>query len=882
MQMASMASMADRHDNLEHVGGPQQIMRNTLHINTGTDKFLEGAWLAGIAQTEWTWAIRSADFDNDGLSDLFFCNGVPRQFNHSDLPEITHASLVGKTHWDHYKNTPERREQNLSFKNLGNFQFEDSSKQWGLDHVGMSYGASLGDLDGDGRLDLLTSNLEDPLSVYHNQGDAGNRTVIELKGTRSNSRGIGTLVTLETPDGVRQSRQLFPYGGFLDADEPIIHFGLGENEKISLLRLQWPSGEDQVFRDLEVNHRFTITEPDTKAEPNPAVKTRKPKNPWFVESHSLKGFSHKEEEFDDFARQPLLPFKLSQLGPGQAWGDIDGDGLPDFFLSGAAGQAGQLFRNQTGEGSREILLSPEVVPALQEHADHEDMGCLFFDSNGNGHLDLYVVSGGVECEPGSELLRDRLYLNSGNGEFTLAPEGTLPDLRNSGSVVAACDFDRDGDLDLFIGSRSIPGHYFETPTSVLLRNDGGKFTSVALEVAPGLSEVGMVTSALWTDVDNDGWMDLIITTDWGPIRLFKNNGGTFTDHTEAAGLLGKGKATLGWWTGIDGRDITGNGHIDYVVTNMGRNTSYRASLDSPELAFYGDFDQSGKSTIVEARFLVENGRQICYPTRGFSAASNAMPYILDRMQTFHNYASQNISGIYDIKLLQAAKSFRANNMDNSVLINDGTGKFSFLPLPHLSQVSPSFGVMIRDVDLDGIPDCYLVQNHFTPQEELEVFASGLSMLMKGTGDKDRPFEVVWPHESGLEVPGDAKSLSAVDINLDGREDFIVGVNDSDPQIFINNTAGQNDNHPLRIRLDGGKGNPYGVGAKVTVKAGNLPAQTAEVYAGGGYLSQASPYLVFAVPNTTKENVVVTIQWPDGNSSTSEAKPEMKFLSFKRK
>lgn len=882
MQMASMASMADRQDNLDHVEGAEQIMHNTLHINTGTNQFLEGAWMAGIAQTEWTWAIRSADFDNDMLPDVFFCNGIPRQFNHSDLPEITHASLVGMTHWDHYRGTPTRREQNLAYRNLGNFQFEDVSKEWGLDHLGMSYGASLGDLDGDGRIDLLTSNLDDPLSVYHNQSTSGNRVVIDLVGTRSNSRGIGTLVTLKTPDGVEQSRQLFPYGGFLDADEPIFHFGLAENDKIVSLRLDWPSGETQEFKDLDVNRRYTVTEPDTGAGKKPAVKSRDLKDPWFEETKVLKGFSHEELEFDDYDRQPLLPFKLSQLGPGQSWADIDGDGDPDFYLAGAAGQPGQLFRNESSPGSNEVLLSPDPQKPLQEDLRFEDMGTLFFDADSDGDLDLYVVSGGVEGPPGGEAFTDRLYWNDGKGGFTKADEGTLPPSRNSGGIVAAADFDRDGDLDLFIGSRSIPGDFPMSPESSLLRNEGGKFVDVTDAIAPALVEAGMITSGIWSDVDNDGWLDLMVTTEWGPVKLFRNTQGKFTDDTEKSGLVKKGEASLGWWTGIDGGDIDNDGDIDYVVTNLGRNSTYHASLESPELIFYGDFDNSGKNHIVEARFLVENGEKICYPRRGFMASSGAMPYIADKLQTFHNYASLPLSGIYDIDKLQAAKQFVANNMDCSVLVNDGSGNFTMTALPHLAQISPGYGVVLRDIDLDGLTDCYIVQNHFNITVEQGRLDGGLSTLLKGTGNAAEPFELVWHHESGLVVPGDAKSLAAVDVNLDGWEDFVVGVNNEEPKIFVNNLADRSPNRPLKVRLNGAKGNPQAVGARISVEATGLPAQTSEVTAGSSYLSQSSSDKIFAVSKENVDPVVVTVTWPDGKTSTTEADPKAKFLAIDRK
>jgi enediyne biosynthesis protein E4 len=881
MEKASMANMADRFDSLKGVGGPFQMMRNTVHINTGTDRFLEAAWLTNVADTEWTWAIRSADFDNDGLADLFFCNGVPRQFNHSDLPSINHGSLVGKTHWDHYMNTPERREQNLAFRNLGDFKFEDISKEWGLDHLGMSYGASLADLDGDGRLELLVSNLEDPLSVYWNKSTDGNRIVVEPRGTTSNLRGIGCVATLTTADGQIQIRQLFPSGGFLDADESIFHFGLGKNEEVANLKLEWPSGHVQNFPGLKANQRYTITEPAGASEKSPSIKSRSPVSTWFKEVPTLKGFNHRETEFDDFGRQPMMPLKLSQLGPGQAWGDTDGDGDLDFYLAGAAGQPGQLFINLTVPGSKEILLTPLSVDAFIEDVRFEDMGCLFFDADGDGDLDLYVASGGVECLPEAEALQDRLYLNQ-NGTFIRSAEA-LPDFRQSSSVVAAADFDRDGKLDLFVGSRSIPGHYPESPTSQLLKNvGGGKFESVASTLAPGFEKVGMVTSANWSDANNDGWLDLLVTTDWGPIRLFLNNQGTLVEATREAGLEGDGLAREGWWTGLAAGDIDNDGDIDYVATNMGTNTYRRATLTTPELLFYGDFDNSGKKHNVEAYFKTENGQQVCYPRAGFMTAGGAMRFILREKQTFHNYANSTLTGIYPVDKIAQSLQFKVNNMESSVLINKGGGVFDVVPLPQLAQISPAFGVVLRDLDLDGILDCYLVQNHFTPSKEIGIMGSGLGVLLRGTGNSKEPFTTVWPRESGLEVPGDAKSLSAVDLNSDGREDFVVGVNNASPQIFVNDTDDLRETRPLRIRLSFGPGNPTAIGSRVVVVADGLAPQLSEVSAGGGYLSQSGSDAIFAVPNDAKSETIVTVRWPDGKVSSENIKPEISFLQLKRK
>jgi hypothetical protein len=854
MQKAAMSSMATRAEELTNVEGVNQIMRNALHINTGTGHLMEGAWMSNIHLTEWTWAIRSGDFDCDGLADLYFTNGVPRNFNHQDLPPVNHTNLVGKTQWDHYENTPERREQNLAFRNRGEFQFDDVSEAWGLAHVGMSYGSSMGDLDGDGRLELLTTNLADPLSVYRNAGSAGNRVVIELHGTRSNRRGIGAQVIVETPDGSRQTRQFFPSGGYLDADEPLVHFGLGTNERISLLRVDWPGGATQIFRDVAVNQRLSITEPGETEPPKPAVSERAPSGEaWFERSNALAGFRHAETEYDDFDREPLMTMKLSQLGPGQAWGDIDGDGDADLYLGGAAGQPGQLLINLTAAGSGEVRFAPSLQPLLSLDAPHEDMGAVFLDVDGDGDLDLYVASGGVECEPGDEVLRDRLYLNDGRGGFSRAEDGALPDLRESAGVVAAADFDRDGDLDLFVGARCVPGNFPATPRTVLLRNEGGKFTAIESD----LDRCGMVTGALWTDVDDDGWIDLLVTTDWGPIRLFRNRGGKLADDTGAAGLAG----ASGWWTGLDGRDLDGDGDIDYVAANLGRNTQYQPSPEFPELLYHGDFDDTGKSNIVEARHLREKGRDILYPRAGFRAAAGAMPMLLDKMQTFHNYASSPLDGIYDPAKLAQATRLAATHMDSSVLINDGTGRFTLSPLPRLAQISPGFGVALRDLDLDGHADCHLVQNHLSVTDDVGEMDSGISLLLRGTGDPARPFEPVWPRESGVEVPGDAKSLAAIDLNGDGREDLVIGQNDDDPLVFLNRTGTRaSAGRPLSLTLRGRAGNPLAVGSRVTVRSEGLPPQTAEVSGGGSYLTQSPGGLVFAASTGA---ATVSIRWPDG-------------------
>ena len=866
MQKATMGEMGSHFEDLADYDGARQVMQNALYLNTGTDRFLEGAWLAGLAISDWTWAVRSADFDNDGWVDVFFANGAPRSFHHADMPDITPDDLVGNTTWNFFKDTPEQREQNLVFRNRGGLRFEDVSKPWGLDHVGMSLGASRADFDGDGRLDLVVTNLEDSVAFFHNRGTGkdGNRVVFDFAGKSSNRFGIGCQVTLETKLG-KQVRQMYPSGGFLDGDDSIIHFGMGEAENIISARIDWPSGHTQVFRDLEANRKYLVTEPEEEPPVKPpAVKSRRAEKPWFVATDALNDHPHRESIFDDFKRQPLLPMKHSQLGPGQAWDDIDNDGDPDFYLGGAAGQPGQLFRNETPPGAEEIVLTPWPQPAFEKDRQCEDMAALFFDADGDGDSDLYVVSGGVECEPGDEILRDRLYRNDGSGRFEPAPETALPDLKESGSTAVASDFDRDGDLDLFVGSRLIPGKYPLVPRSQLLRNRGdGTFEEVAKSVAPALAKSGLVTAAIWSDVDADGWPDLLVAHDWGGVKLYQNQEGELSlNPAENTGFGG----VTGWWNGIDGADIDNDGDIDFVVTNLGKNTQYHASSDRPELIYYGDVDGTGKSHIIEANYETDaRGKLICYPRRGLSCSSHAMPLVKERMKTYHNFASAALSEIYDATLLDKSVEHRATEFASMVMINDGTGKFQLKPLPHLAQISPGYGVALADVDFDGKTDCYIVQNLFTTQHETGAWDSGLSLLLRGTGDPDAPFQPVWPKESGLEVPGDAKSLACVDVNLDGLPDYVVGINNESPSIYLNRRKSSSAGTSLRIRLKGRKGNPRAIGSRITVRAGNLPPQSAEVRAGGGYLSQSRAELFFAAPKgqSKGETMQVNIIWPDG-------------------
>ncbi len=839
-QKTNMGSMGAKAEFLR-TADPQQYMRNALFLGTGGERFMEAAHMAGLANSDWTWTVKLSDLDCDGRPDVFMTNGMSKNFNESDNAAV--LAKANESEWDRHvrAGTGELREQNLAFRNLGDLKFEDVSKAWGLDHVGMSFGTAHSDLDRDGDLDLIVCNLDEPVSIYRNDSSEGNRLLIRLQGAGKNTFGIGAKVRLELADGSIQSRQLIPVRGYLASSEPLVHFGLGESAPERLV-IEWPGGHEQEVDEVEANRFYTITEPAGPAAPR--EKGRQKADTMFTLLNALDGAVHKENEFDDFSKQPLLPNQMSRLGPGQAWGDVDGDGDDDFWLGGAAGSPGKIWIND-GNGAFTV----QVPAALLDDAAYEDMGGLWFDADGNGFNDLYVVSGGYEFVVGDPELGDRLYLNDG-GSLSLAPDGTIPKARVSGGVVVGADYDRDGDVDLFVGGRQTPGAYPEAASSSLLVNEGGKFTDAGLEVT------GLITSALWSDINGDGWVDLLLTEEWGAVRVYQNEKGQLTDVTESSGTAG----LTGWWNGIAGGDFDGDGDIDYVATNFGLNTKYHASSEHPALLYYGDFENLGRKRIVEAEF--EN--DVLYPGRGRSCSSNAMPHLRKTFTSFKQFAGSSLTDIYQPEKLKDSMKLEASVFETGIFINEtppgGTPKFVFKPLPRIAQIAPSFGVVVNDVNQDGMADIYLAQNFHSPQVETGRMSGGVSQLLLGTGGGN--FEAVAVERSGLLVPGDAASLTQADLNADGVLDFVIARNNGPVSVFKSNQKGGEN---LTVRLRGTKGNATAIGARLSLEFASGKIVTSEVYAGGGYLSQSSPVISFAIPKgetVAKLHVV----WPDGSKA----------------
>ena len=877
--MINTGPLADRLDTLLH-SWPGQTMRNTMFLNTGTGRFLETAYLSGIAQTDWTWAVKLADFDNDGRVDLFITNGSSRNYTDADSPFSTEM-YVGHTDWDLLRNEPPRKEKNLAFRNVDGLRFENVSRSWGLDHLGMSYGAATGDLDGDGDLDLVVCNLDETVSIYRNEGVKDHHWLgVRLRGTASHAQGWGARVRVKTASGWR-IRQMNPATGFASCNDPTLHFGLGANSTIDVVEVHWPSGRLQRVERPAANQVLEIVELTTdrgaSSEPARSVPSL------FVDVHDLGlDYRHRETPYDDFAREPLLPGKLSQLGPGIAVGDANVDGYDDVFLGGAAGQAGALFI-QGGNGR-----FTRIAGSWDQDADCEDMGAVWFDVDGDGRLDLYVVSGGVEGFEGDRMFEDRLYLNTtrpgGPPRFTKAAPASLPNTRQAGSAVCAADFDADGDLDLFVGSRCIPGRYPQTPRSMLLRNDSTpgkpKLVDVADELAPGLAAAGLVTAALWSDVDADGHPDLLVVSEWGPVKLFHNQRGMRFEPARNAGL----DQRTGWWNGIAAGDFDADGRLDFLITNIGLNTKYGAASPArPSLLLAGDVIAGGGYQLIEAQV----GPGGLLPVRPRGAMVNAMPQLGQKFPTHRAYSAANLTEMFGADALRRSLRLAATEFRSGVLLNRSTrGQPAFVwqALPDLAHVSPSYGIATADFNGDGRIDAVLAQNLFTREPETGPWRGGLGQLLVSTpptlrgarggeiGEAHEPspnpslegrgsvLVPISPKESGIVIPGDAKGAATLDLNNDARPDLLVAQNDN---AFVS-LANRSPRNWLTLRLVGANGTPA-IGARVIMSFADGRTSAHELSAGSGYLSQSAAEVSIGLGGAAPQRA--EIHWPGGRVQT---------------
>ena len=860
--MGDMGGVVDYMDTLV----TPQYMKNAVFLNSGADRFYEAAKMTGLGSTDWSWSARFEDLDNDGWVDLHVTNGMVRPFIDSDLLNRIKKLNSQREIIALMKAQPPQRDTNLAYRNDGNLRFTKVQKDWGLDHAAVSFGSAFADLDNDGDLDLVYVNYDELVSVYRNDSPGGNSVVFELRGQTSNSRGVGARIVARTAQGV-QTRRLSVARGALSSSEPILHFGLGASTSIPEVEIRWPSGHVQKLTNVAANARYVVTEPSGKAAPAASVRSRPTDRGLFRDETSARGLDYVnlERVFNDMKRpaQSLLPNRMNTLGGGIAVGDVNGDKAPDLFFAGGAGNGCGLYLND-GKGS--FTRSRQQQP-WDDTIEREAMAAVFVDLDRDGDLDLVVSSGGVEADKGTDLLRSRAYLNNGYGKFSLVDAEHFPAPATSSGVVSAGDFDGDGDLDLFIGGRVVPGEYPSTPESLLLENREGTLVDITDTAAPGLRQCGMVTSALWTDADGDDLADLLVAGEWMSPRLFHNNGdSTFSETTETAGFADE----TGWWNSLVAADVNNDGAIDYIAGNQGLNSKYHANREHPTGIYYGDFENNGRWEIVETEF--EGDKH--YPVRGRSCSSRAMPSLKTKFPTFHEFGAALLPEIYPEEKLKEAIRLTATQLASGVFLNDGQGHFAFRPFPRMAQLSPIFGLAAADFDGDGHVDVVAGQNFHGPQVETGRYDGGLGVLMLGDGKGN--FRLLTPQESGVYIPGEARAIAIADLNTDGSPDLVVTRINENVLALVNHRG--NGHRSVAVALHGGKSNPAAVGAKALARYRDGSVRVAEVHAGSGYLTQADPCLFFG---STAANPLesVDVTWPGGAKTSHKVATKLTRLDL---
>jgi len=848
----SIAESRERDEEADNATAAMKLHRSALYLNTGTGHALEAAYLAGIAASNWTWSVRLEDLDNDGRLDLFVTNG----FNRDPNPDVNASTMHVENPAQRIKvlyNSPVLVETHLAFRNRGNLQFEGVGPAWGLDQKGVGFGAAFGDLSGDGNLDLVYTNYEGDVTVLRNDCDTGHVVNVDLRGTVSNRFGVGATVRVESALGV-QVRQLVLARGYMSSSEPMLHFGLGADTVIRRMAVTWPSGKVQSFENVAVDRRYTITEPPGAV---PLPPTPPQPRGQFEEMGRSGGFAlpSREDTVEETYLQKVIPVRLNRRGPGLAVGDVFGSGRDDAVVGGT-----------TLDPLRVLRAAPQGPfqagdsPALATRATADDGPLLLFDASGRGRADLLVTKGGNTLPAGAQEYQPRLFLNDGQGGFAPAPDDALPPLPINAGAVAAADFDHSGRLGVFIGGRFIPGRYPSPPQSALLANRGGKFEDVTDALAPGLRRVGLVTSAIWSDVDGDGWPDLLLTLEWGNVRYFHNSGGRgFEDWTQRAGFASAG---TGWWTSIASADFNGDGRPDFVVGNAGLNTQYSADPAHPALLYSGDFRGNGSSELIEAYYEGDS----LYPWRSRKGLAAAVPSILKRYSRNAYYTRATLGEIVGEERLAKAERFAATELRSGVFLSQPDGTYRFEPLPRIAQISCLQGLAAGDFGGGGHADIFAVQNSYAPIRADGRNDGGLGQLLRGDGHGH--FDPVAPLESGLVVPGDAKALSVADVGRDGWPGFLVTRNNSTALAFRND--GMPGRRSLDVRLKGPAGNPTGVGATITVQLSDGSREWAEVHAGSGYYSQSSPACFFGYAEGNPP-VKIAVRWPSG-AATEHAFP----------
>ena len=813
---------------IENAGYYKQFLRNCLQYNNGNGSFSDISYLLGISDTDWSWSSLFIDFDNDGFKDLAIANGFPR--NVTDKDYVDHLmSMIGFISNPDLllPYIPEYKTTNFFFRNVGGHGFEDVSGSWGIHIPSFSNGAAFADLDNDGDPDYVTNNINQPAFIFRNNLNRihPDRKWIRIKlaGDSRNVNGIGSRIHIYA-FGSMQYYEHYPYRGYISSVDPVIHFGLDTCSWIDSLFIAWPTGEQQMLYDLSINSEINLNIKDAVKAP----LNRKEKETSLFEdiTDSLNlNLKHHEEEFYDFHIQPLMPHLHSRQGPGLAVGDLNGDGLEDLVVgNGRNSDIGVLIQRPEG-GFSEFLLN--------DTTDTETSGLLLFDADNDRDLDLYAVSGGSEFYAHSAHFRDRLFRNNGKGELIYDADA-LPGLVVSGSVVTAADYDQDGDLDLFVGGRVIPQSYPFPERSLLLQNNGGVFSDVTEDEAKDLMEIGMVTSALWTDYDLDGWVDLMVVGEWMPVCIFRNERGRLVEVGGDMGLFD----SEGWWNSIISGDFDKDGDPDYVVGNQGLNNRYGTSMNKPIYVVSKDFDNNGIADPVINAWVDGD----YYPVHLRNDLIQQIQYLKKRYPRYADYNSINSTDLFTEDELEGSLLLKVRIFESILLLNEGDGRFVKRILPFEAQFAPVKGTLVSDFNSDDFPDLLMIGNNYNTEAFSGSHDAFIGLFLKGDGSSELLPERA--ADSGFVVDGDGRSL----VSLFDR-------NDNQLICASQNAAGLKI---FRIKNPGDdwiKFTPEKSDRLVEIYYRDGTVQCQELYYGSSYLSQTSRDFLINKSNT--EKIIVT-------------------------
>lgn len=780
IKMHSGAENFDKFQYLFKQGFYYQYSRNMLQHNNGDGTFSEVGQLAGVSNSDWSWAALFGDYDNDGYKDLFVTNGYVKDYTEMDflkyqVDRVIKTMAKDTSNMDsmteYLRKMPTNKIENYAFQNQGDStgsspRFRKMSHEWGFTEKGVSAGAAYADLDNDGDLDLVINNSNEVASIYKNNAEKlvkNNYLSIELDGGKQNKRGIGAKVKVYA-GGQLMYQEQSPVRGFQSSNDPILNFGIGKNTLVDSLIVIWPNDNFQKIVGLKPNKLIHLKIGDAQEIWNYGNRTNL--KPIFSQSN-LKEVVHKENLFNDFTVQSLLPHYLSRQGPSIEVADVNKDGLDDFFIGGARGTASEIYlQNTTGNFSKKLN------PIFAKDAESEDVAATFFDADKDGDQDLYVAAGGYEYAENDPLLQDRLYLNDGKGNFT-KKENAIPKLLASKGCVKAADIDADGDLDLFIGGRLVPRSYPNTPDSYILLNDGkGSFTDITENTNSEIGQIGMVTDALWLDLNSDKQPDLVIVGEWMPIKVFINQKGKLIDKSAAYIPF----ASTGWWNKIAASDMDNDGDLDLVIGNCGLNTQFKVSEKEPMTVHYKDFTEN--ETIIPVVSYYIDG--VSYPMNSRDDMVDPMPFLKKKFIEYKTYATATLTDMFTAEQLKDAKKLKAETMETVYLENQGKAGFIKRNLPIQAQYSTVHGIVLDDFNNDGKKDMLMAGNDTWIRIKFGRYAANHGVLLLGDGKGN--FKYSTQSQSGLNLKGNIRSLSFIKSNKANR--IIAGVNDGEA-IIIN-------------------------------------------------------------------------------------------------